>query len=150
MSFFPAKEQYHSYSEKVYKNGDYAFRNHKPTLFSDTQFIKCYFYFELANQPKYGKIWKCFVLLVIENLLTKFLILIFFSHRECQMLNKSVSVTIKSCIRYENQMSGIFSCQDGFMQGETLSPFYFHILNVNDFEKWIYEKIKLKLDISLY
>ena len=54
---------------------------------------------------------------------------------DCQMLNiiKSLYANIKSCVRYENQMSDFFSCQEVLMQGESLSPFLFS-LYVNDFE----------------
>ena len=67
---------------------------------------------------------------------------------DCQMLNiiKSLYANIKSCVRYENQMSDFFSCHEGLMQGESLSPFLFS-LYVNDFETEFIEKMCIPVEV---
>jgi hypothetical protein len=54
---------------------------------------------------------------------------------DCQMFRiiKSMYSNIKSCVRHNNQLSEMFNCNEGLMQGESLSPFLFS-LHVNDFE----------------
>ena len=46
---------------------------------------------------------------------------------------KSLYSDVKACVRYKNSMSDFFSCTNGLMQGEALSPFLFS-LYINDFE----------------
>ena len=65
---------------------------------------------------------------------------------------KSLYKSLKSCVRYKSELSDFFSCSQGLMQGEGLSPFLYSMY-VNDFENELIntscEALFLR-DISLF
>ena len=68
---------------------------------------------------------------------------------DCQMFRiiKSMYSNIKSCVRHNNQLSKMFNCNEGLMQGESLSPFLFS-LYVNDFEMEFIENMCVPVEIK--
>ena len=71
---------------------------------------------------------------------------------DCKIMNiiRSMYVNVKSCVKYKSQLSEYFSCSQGLMQGESLSPILFS-LYVNDFEMEFIKTcvFQLKFEISL-
>ena len=60
---------------------------------------------------------------------------------------KSLYSNLKSCVRFQSKLSDMFSCTNGLMQGEGLSPFLFS-LYVNDFENAFINSLCDEIDLN--